>query len=239
MFERDLLRTWRNSLVLARPSNLKLFLLVSMKTWLEALFLFCKFVGLWYLAAFAVLYAVPHWNVYVDTILFKILFSIPMFLAVRPSLERKNLLYFKRYAHRALGIIVLSVGVMSILFSLFFSVNLFLAKSGLYYFYCFYGIGSLIIPLLIFSSFFFLDSDGSPLSLWSSFVQGLKMLVYYFPIVIVVGMVGLLIFLIDFSFVIGSLMTVLRSMLQLFLFSFLANYYTKIKYSNYQLFFAA
>jgi len=198
----DIFRSWRDSLFLLAPANLKLFLLVTLKSTLETYKVKCtrlvpvivmaSVVGAAYLireeylprmitTAFAS-HTESAFTYLVLYILFLVVYGIAASLqryigyaATRPSVGLKNSRYFLAFWRYYLLLMFVSLSII-LLFYLFAMVIPGLAS-------CIH------IPLLIAQSLFnitilfFLDSNGSLLQLGRAIVRTVMMVIYNAPIV--------------------------------------------------------
>lgn len=182
----QLLKSWADSLKIFYPKNLKLFLLVTLNSvWLGFKVLF---KSLWWfllldIAMMALLVYGNHLftlnQIYVNYILMAIqaFWVFFIYLAVRPSRERKTPVYFLSYFKYLLYFspFLFVVGFLTTKTSAFFD----------------YQVGSILGAFIsltgAFTMLFFLDSDGSIKSLMHSIVRGFKMLCYNFPFVFVLA----------------------------------------------------
>lgn len=161
-----LLHSWRESLVLLQPKNLKLFLLVTLKSLTMALRSW-----LIYAAPTLVVWALLS-NMIVrfsyntaDMIIFvsygwTAALTVSMILFMRPSVALKNCAYFRSYAGRAF--LLVTIGLLLYLVPRNVSVIAWL---------CYVNF-----------SLFALDSDFYPMSLIKSGIRGLRMIIYNFPV---------------------------------------------------------
>src|SRR5260221_11998421 len=100
-----LLQAWADSLSLLKLKNLKLFLLVTLKSIIDAYKLLLKYWW-WLIAIMIGCFVVPSFTTYPFMAgiyahkVFDVLYQVLMFAAVvatRPSLEQKNCAYFRTY----------------------------------------------------------------------------------------------------------------------------------------------
>jgi len=180
-----LLQAWADSLSLLKPKNLKLFLLVTVKSIIDAYKVLLKYW--WCLFAIIVLlYGAIFLQVDIVTCLWAdkmatyFFYDILVFatlVAVRPSLEQKNWAYFRRY-------IIYVVPVILIYFVPLVLLTLILLPLGLLI-----PVTVVMSPVYIFSTLFLLDSPGKLKDFLRSFLRALKMVIYNFPLLIVVGVI--------------------------------------------------
>jgi hypothetical protein len=171
-----LIQAWCNSLGLLKPKNAQLFAMVTLKSiiesykllfkyfwWAFALIIGCYVTWLWHITRFG-----PIDSIITDSAGFvtRWLFQFLLFaacLATRPSIAKKNCAYFRSY-----------------MFS-FLYIALYLLV------FPWYAWPTAFSSYDIFLTLFFLDSARGPKSFLLSLWYALKMTVYNFPLLIVVG----------------------------------------------------
>jgi hypothetical protein len=244
----NVMSTWKESLGLFRWSNFKLFLLVSLKTTVRALYLivYCFW---WLIVAFIVLrFFYPNFAQY-----FSLPFVFIYFLVLRPSLEPKNWLYFKTYFFkiwRFLLVLIYPTFIVSLLVIPFFMVasrfltfeNVLIPGSVTWNVSMIVGI--IVAMIYNFGAFFVLDSPKKEYA-WTSFVRGLKAVWFYAPFTFFMSM--LFMFPIITKTIVGINPNVwlsdispliLDQIFYIFCLSLIVTYYVKIKHSNRKLFFS-
>ena len=212
-------------------------------------------------------YLLPADLEWVAWLCFHILISFVMLLATRASLEPKNFAYFKKYTRRFLDVFliitiptVVYIGIIALLalasarFEYFVNPGQLLSGDVVALVVLF---TPLLIPVLTLSGYFVLDTNGGLRSALASLNRGMRALVYYLPVLAVFGFFGLFAFevfeLLPFTtgifemlgggqsifthLVVMPLGYLLKTILHLFYFSLMANYYLKLKHGNYKLFF--
>jgi hypothetical protein len=165
-FATDVKRTWKESISYCKWSELRLLLLASLSTFIRSCILLIK--NFWWLFVLdvGIVSFVKHdlYSSYVRDC-FDILILFLFFLTVRASTECKNAGYYFKLALSFWG---------------FFCGYLFLFK-----WLSFGHYGYIVLkPLIGFSIFFFWDSDFSPKSLVWALINGVRMFVYFLPIVL-------------------------------------------------------
>lgn len=182
--------SWRDSLKIMIPKNFKLFLLVTLNAFIQALkpmvislwWFFIPWFGLevasfW---GYRFTYAISLEAYILLLILLRQAALFLLYLSVRPSVKIKNNAYYLSYFFRFILFVLSDWGVWFGLnaayqypiFNKIMHYGLFLLPWTPLY---------LISPIVIFTFFFYLDSDGSILSLLRSIWQGFKMLIYNYP----------------------------------------------------------
>lgn len=177
----NIIHTWKESFALFVPKNLKLFLLVTLKSIIDTYTILLKYwwflyVGLFFMYTPLFKKLVDMWINVVggrtisfkiiagEIILFHILILLVTFLAARPSTWLKNYAYFLRY--------LASFWYLIIFVFLFYMV----------------GINKIPMMLLLFMLYilFLFDSDGSIINIGWSFVRAIKMLIYNLPLFVII-----------------------------------------------------
>jgi hypothetical protein len=191
----QLLHAWRDSLSLLAPSNLKLFLMVSLKSVIEAYKVFFKNWWWWVFGLFGALliiiglafFELTGYSKVARSIFFVLiaifnLFSWGIFvLAARPSVAIKNYTYFKHYFWPLLLVVVM----WAILLVSSTSLTVFLATNNYILQIILFVLSGHISLLTFLWTFFWFDSDKRPRSAWISFTRALEMFVYNYPLFII------------------------------------------------------
>lgn len=150
------------------------------------------------------------------------------FLAVRASMERKDIEYFKKYISHLFGFFVIS-----------FLIGFFCYMQSVLQFF------------LYFSLLFFLDSDGTVKSIFIAIQNGLKIIWYFLPFFMLFPVLWLLISSVPEAFFIAwikslhetvyvylcGFIKVFELLVSLLVIALCSALYIKIKHSNYRLFF--
>ncbi|MCK4265199.1 hypothetical protein KAW80_02455 [Candidatus Babeliales bacterium] len=168
--------------------------------------------------------------IFVSYIIFGLLHFLSL-LALRPSLERKDIYYFLGSFRYFLGFFLISI-----LFVVLFKWATFF-----------------LIPMLLF----YLDSEGRFKDIFVSVKKGAKLVLYFLPFFLIINILlflvagiaglsfglifGTMIFLFGLKSwqVIGFLIFILPSfflIVSTIMSSYLVNYYSKVKHSHYKLF---
>jgi hypothetical protein len=191
-------RSWRDSLSLLAPANLKLFLLVTLKSTLETYkVLFTRLVPISVMVGIVgVPYVLKVVQPYMQAaiahglyLLFLVLQFVFIYLelyvgyaAARPSIGIKNDAYFLRFLRYSCLLtiipIVLYAEFFLMMFGAYFLMGIVVAESRSY---------AYALLLLLHCAFniiilFFLDSDGSFKELWRSVVRAFTMIAYNLPL---------------------------------------------------------
>jgi hypothetical protein len=212
-----LLQSWADSLTLLKPKNLQLFVMVTIKSILEAYKLYFKYFW-WLLLAMPIfLFITPDvaaaWKnndtsslaryatlLGIAASLYGLLFLAACF-ATRPSILQKDCAYFRDQFKK----IILYWFVWGLLRVLLMKYALSFGKTAFYL-----GNTSLRAPELIFFVLFFADSDGGLKNIFASFWNTLKMVVYNFPLIFLINFVfGVSLFLLSYFLNISSLMQII------------------------------
>ena len=231
-FITDIQTSWKESLGFFAKQELKNLVLVSLNTfrraakivlWNFGAVFFCLGLGL---VLIGLLFeTIPYINeLFFPLCSFAILFATFIWsLASRVSTERKDFAYFKLYLPRFFGYLVI-VFIASFFSFIPIRVRFFLIQS-----------------FLNFAIFFFLDAEYALKNIFISIFNGLKMVMYFFPFLIVFPLSWFLIseyviraFSFGFFSIIPIVFDISMPLLSIVIYSAL---YTKIKHSNYRLFF--
>lgn len=233
-----ILQSWKESLTLFKPSNFKLFFLVSARSFGLALKTFFVYWGWLILFFWMYHFMIPH-SLSAQLNIEVIVRALLLFLFIcclRPSASIKNMHYFIKMIRKFWIVIVMTIGLY-IIDSKLLAVNIIFDTS----FYLFF---SLLITLYLL---FTLDSDGSIKNLILSAYRSLKMLLYNLPWFLVIALVftlleilelGISMYIAHFS---DSLAMILHNILQGMVYGFhvalLANFYLKRLYDQIELYF--
>jgi hypothetical protein len=169
-----LVQSWKDSVQLLKPKNLKLFAMVTLKSIIEAYKIYLKYF--WWMILLVVLCAIApyfiqlqdyafsniqykHIFFYTSCWLYELLFLAACF-STRPSILQKDSNYFVLQFKKI------------ILFWIF--MPLFSWSSATYYGY-------------IFTVLFFADSEGGPKNFLLSLWKALKMIFFNLPLILIVG----------------------------------------------------
>jgi len=206
-----LMQSWANSLALFKPKNLKPFAMVTalaigklyQTIWpflvvSQLALLFLGYAGRYFIELYKPSLASLMYSCtvigFISTIIFAIIYSV-IFLAARPSAERKNLRYFVHYLATALPL-ALTIGILNLialvkmrLFTkLIFALNM--PFVGFIFFAILLPISLLIFALFLYLfTFFYLDGRKTFLGLWRTGVRAATMLIYNLPLffILIVG----------------------------------------------------
>ncbi len=205
----NLFVAWRDSLTILQPKNLKLFLLVTLKSMVDAIKVWIKYF-FWipvYIMGKIALYSYFYQNptpektdllISLQSMLASIpwpvlFFLIPslvcvsratMLLSTRPSTAIKNCAYFRSYFVRAAISILLFHGLMDVMGRW---VGVFIVQQypacvvSVFCGCCISAIGLLLAIYAINYALFFFDGDGSVGSFLKSWIYAAKMTLYNLP----------------------------------------------------------
>jgi hypothetical protein len=212
-----LLQSWADSLTLLKPKHLQLFVMVTIKSIIEAYKLYFKYFWWLLLAMPLFLFITPDvataWKnndvsslaryatlLGIATSLYGLLFLAACF-ATRPSILQKDCAYF-RAQFKKIIVYWFAWGLLRVL------LMKYAVSFGKTTFYL--GNTSLRAPELIFFVLFFADSDGGLKNVFASFWNTLKLVVYNFPLIFSINFVfGLSLFLLSYFLNISSLMQII------------------------------
>lgn len=179
-----LMQTWRDSLLVFLPQQFKLFFMVTVKTIIETYFIL--FTRLWWVVLFDVAFFLSmsflerflQANFLVNPLYFLVynnFISFLVFLAMRPSVLKKDNLYFFRYWFY----FILFFSFIAVLF--FVIAALFLFKLSFLRPLLMLDNPLIVSPLVIFFALFLLDSDGTIGQAIKSVGRSIKMVWYNYP----------------------------------------------------------
>lgn len=181
-----LIESWMDSLHLLEPKNLQPFVMTTLKSILETYKLMFK--NFWWLIVLQLLCFVPPSlsisSLFIAIVLQQILFCLTCIIA-RPSIVKKDLVYFRSHLYSFVYIILLLL-VSSAVESVFTST-----------------IGKLLpfSAWTIFFILFFLDSEQNVRNFFLSAWRALKMIIFNFPLILCVHLVLCIFTAIIFSMV--------------------------------------
>lgn len=212
-----LLQSWADSLTLLKPKNLQLFVMVTIKSIIEAYSLYVKYFWWLLLAMPLFLFIAPDlaasWQnndtqnlaryatlVGMAASLYGILFLAACF-ATRPSILQKDCAYF-RTQFKKIILYWLAWGALRVV----------LIKYAVPFGRILFSVGSVSLcsPALIFFVLFFADSDGGLKNIFVSMWNSVKMIIYNFPLICVINLlfsVSVLFF--SYFFYISTLMQIM------------------------------
>ncbi len=241
-----LLQSWADSLTLLKPKHLQLFVMVTIKSIIEAYKLYFKYFWWLLLAMPLFLFFAPDvviaWKnndvvslahyatlLGVAASLYGLLFLAACF-ATRPSILQKDCAYF-RIQFKKIILYWLVWGVLRIM----------LLKYALAYGRMFLPIGNISSrsPELILFVLFFADSDGGLKNIFVSFWNALKMIIYNLPLFAVI------VFAFSFPLVLIDKFVYISSLVKIVIESFLmpigvctyTNIYIKRLHDQFDLYF--
>ena len=264
----DVYASWRASISIFEKKNFKLFFLVSLKTLKTALPLVLKYGGVLLALDYTLRrYILPPEYEWSAWFVFRVLITFVMLLFTRASLEPKTASYFKKYVTRVWDVALL-LSIPSITYFLILGGFAFVTsrfESVVHPAHILTGdliasfvlFSPLLIPMLTLSGFFVLDSNGGVKNAAAALTRSMLALVYYLPVMVVFGIVGLFAFEVleplpltsGIVGLVGGGQSILahlvvmplgylaKIVLHLLYVSLMANYYLKLKHGNYKLFF--
>ena len=164
-----LVQSWVDSLTLLKPKNLQLFAMVTIKSIIEAYTLYLRYFW-WIFIGMVICYFLlidpdtTARGVTLSVLVLSQFFYALLFLAAcfvtRPSIMRKDWKYF--------------TSKQAVLCIAYCSLLIFVVGSGL-------------SPWSIFLVLFFIDSDLRPKSFFLSMWNALKMVIYNYPLIVIMG----------------------------------------------------
>jgi len=166
-----LIESWRESVQFLLPKNAKLFTLLSLKNAFDAYLQLFKIPVLFFslcCIAVTILYGIYSncWLLAITAIIVYFLFSFMAALLVRSSVNRKESAGYLRYYLLHYFMLISIV---------YFCIAL------LFYFLNLMSFFAFVLPLVLFRTFFFVDSRGTVSDLFSSCVPAIKMFVFNLP----------------------------------------------------------
>jgi hypothetical protein len=235
-------RQWIGSLRIFLPANFKLLFLVTLNAWIQALKIIFKYF--WWLIVLIPLMQSGILGVQIYSLLLINILTIALgvitILAIRPSVQKKDMRYFLGYWYHFIlfKLYWVIVGfIMTIILSpiaLFFGKPFF-AISSFFFFY-----------LYSYGMFFFLDARATVVNAGISFLRGLRMTIYGLPFNIIVGIFfGYLYFFIMrlvppslvMNIIISYCYWLLLFVVTSFFLTLLNNFYIKQAHENYEIYF--
>jgi hypothetical protein len=254
-----IMESWRNAFSFFSKRELGLFVLSWLRTFKRALFVFLKYFSwLAVLEIYFFYFLKQHsgdsglFSVFVYSISMGLNILVTFFavLATRASIESKSSRYFLSQTRKIFGFAVLFLVFYGIKHILESYVPSLLSTFEVGRFTLAFFSGFIIfakVPIVAFVYLFFMDSSGVN-GLASSCVNGFKTICYFFPIVLlllllpVVLQAGIMKILSSCFNLPAIALAAVQSGLLPYVVDFLAlcavaTYYLKIKYNNYSLFF--
>ncbi|KKP23867.1 MAG: hypothetical protein SZ59_C0003G0091 [candidate division TM6 bacterium GW2011_GWF2_28_16] len=268
MFE-VILSKWAESLSFFKKDSLKSFFLASLNNAFRSIILLFK--NFWLLGLLLVVFGVALYFLtiisrfiqnFTISIIFNFIFSLPLyiglflliftflllpFLLVRASSENKNFAYLKRMFGKNWGILIL-------IFFMFILPMIILGPS--YY----VNIGlfakfllSIWSTVFLFTVFFYLDEKTIFASIFKSFIRGLKVFIYFLPVILFLSLIFWILTIISdvfrfneyLIFAYSPILYIVFFVMSLFLgivfyclnLSFIANYYSILRHKYYKFFY--
>ena len=244
----DLFSSWFDSLKIFLPKNLKLFLLVILKSLITSwkVFFYCALLTSVVIYLF-LRFVLPEFDLspdqnfylirYLDSFM-RVFFIAVAALCVRPSVEKKTFWYFVRYLNCALGFAIIASLLILALTFLYATYATVTTVNGV-------SVGLWpVVPLssLTIAAFFWFDTDGSLQSAALTVMRTVKMLMYNLPFFCIGMFLGKVIwgnvpFLI-YQFIGGNAFGIINYIYR-WLFTYLLSrlsctFYTKRLHDNYK-----
>ena len=163
-----LVQSWIESLTLLKPKNAQLFIMVTIKSIIEAYKVMIKYWAWVPVLMVASYFVLPQFGVaYGVDVVSRWLYQLLLFAtcaATRPSIMKKDCAYFRSQMYAFIYIVIF----------------LFLSPAALW--------PSSFSPFYIFFVLFFLDSAQRPKNLFVSLWNSLKMIVFNYPLLAIIGL---------------------------------------------------
>lgn len=254
-----IMESWRKAFYFFSKRELGLFVLSWFCTFRRALFVFLKYFSWLAILEIYFFYFLKQHSgdgslssvlVYSISIVLNILVAFFAVLSTRASIEAKSPGYFLSQTRKIFGFAVLFIAFCGVkcLVESYISPLLSTFEVGRFM-SAFFG-GWIIfarVPVVAFVYLFFMDSSGL-MGLVSSCVNGLKTVCYFFPVVVLLFFLPILLRLGIMKILVSCFnlpaiaLAAIQSGLLPYVIDFLslcavATYYLKIKYNNYSLFF--
>ena len=254
MFFRSILAKWKESVDILRWSNLKLLLLVSLKSFVNALKLAVIYYG-WFFILAAVSYVVlanstqRSWTPFF-IICLDIVASFILILILRPSLERKKCEYFRNYSKRFCGFtltffissVIRALFILPVLYSQTIASHTSLTQTSLIQtslvIYNILVVGFSWLPHI--AGLFYLDTHAGLKQSLMSVAKSVKAVVCFYPAFFMLGVVELAVnsvFIESNSLPVIYFLFAINNLSKLFILGVVVNLYAKLKHNNYDLFF--
>ncbi len=250
MLNCNVFSTWRRSLEFFQARSLKLFFLVSLKTYVRSLLFLLRYF--WHLIFFVL--GVHLCGYFESTFLYLFLnFSLffVFLLVLRPSLENKSFMYFVNYLQKIGGFIIVNCSIVFffLIYPFFANYLNFTSYFLKLSYFLFFGI---LIPATIVASLLFLEVRQSFKNIYFSVYRAFKMIFLFYPAFLILGLIGLCLNMtvirylstlniLSFSVKTGmldlffeSLKFIAVNLLRFFFLSVMTMYYLKIKHANYK-----
>jgi len=208
----QLLQSWKESLLIFKPANFKLFLMVTIKSIVETYKILLKnfwwLLGLLFLLGYVRNFAFfgrsLNFLQIIISVFFGVLFFYVIILATRSSVELKGWSYFKKYLLVRFPYAIFLVG-FSILFNQWMIEKFLFAPACLELFLFPFMLNVIVIsfllfsPLVIFFTLFLLDSENDFNAIWRSFIRALKMVIATYPCCLIIYAIFYIGFLLVFN----------------------------------------
>lgn len=235
-----ILQSWKESLSLFKPSNFKLFFLVSAQAFGQAVKTMFLYWGWFILLFWTYDFLLPQAHVQ-HSLMIDILFrSVLLFLIIaslRPSASIKNLTYFARLFAKVWYIVPITIAL--------YWLNVQLPSINSFWDTSFFLLFSLVLTLYLL---FVTDSGGGASSLFLSGYRAVKMLLFNAPWFIIIAMAFTILELLSLSIAMyiaqfsDIAATIVHDITQGALYGFqvtmIVNFYIKRLYEQLEVYFA-
>jgi len=195
-----LVQAWENAITLFYPSSFKFFILITMRSIVEAYKILLRYWW-WLLILISGVSLFGEGNTgffFFLSVVLNYMFIFAFSLATRPSLKKKNVTYFSSYLLLFLPTLTgfLSIKLFEVLLPTIIGIDIDQWQS------LFLLVKSFSYATQVFFIFFFLDSDHTIGQLLQSLLRSVKMTIYNYPICLFFGLI-ILILEIAASFFVG------------------------------------
>jgi len=223
----SLLQSWKESLLFLKPENIKLLLLVTVRTLYQSykffILLFLLFVlfesNLW---QFLLGVSAPFFGIIQKILLVNLFFLFV--LVARPSVKRKSAAYFLDYnCHFMIWALI--------------SFLVILLRRGQDFAWLYKASGFAILPIGFFWILFWLDARCTIENLLLSLLQAIKMFVFNFPFCLLFFMIPFFVFSLIKLLVSGALFKYLEIFIFILYICFFTNFYVKRLHDQFHLYF--
>ncbi len=182
-----LVQAWKNAVTLFYPSNFKLFILITIRSIVEAYKILLRYW--WWLLVLISGATLFGWSdtgfFFFLSVVLNYVFIFVFVLATRPSLNKKNVVYFSSYLPLFLPTFAgfLSIKFLEVSLPNIIGIDMDQWQS------LFLLVKSFSYATQVFFIFFFLDSDHTIKQLLQSLLRSVKMATYNYPICLFFGLI--------------------------------------------------
>ncbi len=258
MILHEIMMTWKDSIKHLAWSELKNLLLVSLKSFISGGKLLLKYFWWFIILDLGLIYPIKN-SLFVKPFLLTpyiififlayFMFSYVLFFltyaVLRPSLERKDLLYFKTYLKKIVSyaflLFMLFIAVMILLSIIIILLQFFGGSTLIIVFQEFFKL--LVFWLMGLILLFYLDSKAGISNFCLSVLRTIKVIIYFFPFFLILSLFIAPVelfsqsLLLSFNLLTLILFEIIILPIRFFFSSVLVNYYVKIKHTQHKLFF--